>query len=263
MNDEELKNLIDKKVTEAKLDVAEKRLNYVLIIGGGLVGLFGILFPLLTASANTDKIDSAISRMDSRLESFDSRASDELEKMKRDLHDEISDLKEEFNSLSSEQYKKLNDAENKLDVKIKDYENKFNEITNESYRKPNLTLLFNDKTISDTIYLKKHYAIATFKLLNDGDAKAKNIQVYCDYQEVAGIYISPDYSLYGNYSTKEGYQSIKMRESFELDAGLSDYFNLSVGFNNEKPREVSVDVTIRIYYEQPKPLEYNFTLKTQ
>lgn len=260
MDDKELENLIDKKVAEAKLDVAEKRLNYVLIIGGGLVGLFGILFPLLTASANTDKIDSAISRMDSRLESFDYKASNELEKMKRELHDEISNTKREFNILSSKQDEKLDDAENKLNIKINNYEEKFDEITKKAYRKPELVCFVNGQIIGKEIKTDKKNLNFDLKLLNKGDGVAQDIKAYAYVEEVDEIH--PNMVIVYNEGEEriDGYIPVQLQYgSFDLDPKQSRNFSINLEMNR-KIQTASVNIILRFLYGQPEPTEYKFKL---
>ena len=55
--------LIDKKIADAKLEVSEKRFNFVLKVAAAMFALFGFLLPYYSASQNDKKVDTAIEKM--------------------------------------------------------------------------------------------------------------------------------------------------------------------------------------------------------
>ncbi|MFH1216486.1 MAG: hypothetical protein V1706_08290 [Pseudomonadota bacterium] len=60
--------LIDKKIAEAKLVVAEKRLNYLLALGVAFLAIFGTFIPLFLTQQSTNRADSAIEKMERKFE---------------------------------------------------------------------------------------------------------------------------------------------------------------------------------------------------
>jgi len=65
---EKIELLIDKKIAEAKLMVAEKRVNFVLAIGAALLTVFGTIIPLFLTLQSTNRADSAIEKMERKFE---------------------------------------------------------------------------------------------------------------------------------------------------------------------------------------------------
>jgi hypothetical protein len=74
---DEIDSLVDKKILEAKLAIAEKRFNYLLAMGALLLTVFGIVLPMFLASQSTERVDRAIDRMES---SFSQLAGKQLRK---------------------------------------------------------------------------------------------------------------------------------------------------------------------------------------
>ncbi|MCK9295223.1 MAG: hypothetical protein M0P70_09060 [Desulfobulbaceae bacterium] len=60
--------LIDKKIAEAKLVVAEKRLNHLLTLGAAFLAIFGTFIPLFLTQQSTNRADSAIEKMERKFE---------------------------------------------------------------------------------------------------------------------------------------------------------------------------------------------------
>ena len=64
MDKENNEHLIDKKIAEAKLAVAEKRLNLVLYLAAAALTIFGVLIPLLLTLRSEAKVDTAVRKME-------------------------------------------------------------------------------------------------------------------------------------------------------------------------------------------------------
>ena len=64
LNKKRVEEIIDKKILEAKILITEKRLNYFLVIAGGLFIIFGLIIPLYLAAQSTYKVDNAIEKME-------------------------------------------------------------------------------------------------------------------------------------------------------------------------------------------------------
>ena len=74
-----IKLLIDKKIAEAKLIIAEKRFNYLMAFGAALLTIFGIALPLFLTQTSTNRVNEAIERMDDK---FNELAGKQLRKPK-------------------------------------------------------------------------------------------------------------------------------------------------------------------------------------
>lgn len=64
MDKEDVELLVDKKIAEAKLLIAEKRLSFVLTVAAAILTLFGIILPLLLTFHSETKVDTAINKME-------------------------------------------------------------------------------------------------------------------------------------------------------------------------------------------------------
>ena len=79
LSNKNIELLVDKKIAEAKLIVAEKRLNYLMAFGAALLTIFGIVLPLFLTQTSTDRVNQAIERMDDK---FNELAGRQLRKPK-------------------------------------------------------------------------------------------------------------------------------------------------------------------------------------
>ena len=61
-----IKLLIDKKIAEAKVMIAEKRLNFLLAIGAAFLTIFGIITPMFLSIQSEKKVDAAIEKMETK-----------------------------------------------------------------------------------------------------------------------------------------------------------------------------------------------------
>jgi hypothetical protein len=79
LSNKNIELLIDKKIAEAKLIIAEKRLNYLMAFGAALLTIFGIVLPLFLTQTSTNRVNQAIERMDDK---FNELAGKQLRKPK-------------------------------------------------------------------------------------------------------------------------------------------------------------------------------------
>ena len=63
MDKQEIEELIEKRITEAKLTVSETRLQTFTWIASGLLALFGVIIPLWLTNRSADKVDIALADM--------------------------------------------------------------------------------------------------------------------------------------------------------------------------------------------------------
>jgi hypothetical protein len=63
MDKQEVEQLVEKRITEAKLAVTETRLQTLTWIASGLLALFGVIIPLWLTNRSADKVDAAVADM--------------------------------------------------------------------------------------------------------------------------------------------------------------------------------------------------------
>jgi hypothetical protein len=78
-SNKDIELLIDKKIAEAKLIIAEKRLNYLMAFSAALLTIFGIVIPFFFTQTSTNRVNQAIASMDSK---FNELAGKQLRKPK-------------------------------------------------------------------------------------------------------------------------------------------------------------------------------------
>ncbi len=133
-NDKGIELLIDKKIADAKFDIAENRLQFVLKIGAAILVLFGIIMPLYLSQQTDNKVTIAIDKMDNTIKK----------------------------------------SEEKIDSEIVKIETKFNELAGKQLRKPEITAyidgmnLANKKVLFDS---NKKFGSKMILIKNTGDDK--------------------------------------------------------------------------------------------
>jgi len=65
--------LIDKKIADAKLVVAESRLQFFMKIAAGFVALFGIALPIFLTVQSSSRVDTAIQKVDSAIQNMETK----------------------------------------------------------------------------------------------------------------------------------------------------------------------------------------------
>jgi len=73
----QVEDIVQKSILEAKLAVTESRVNWILVIMGGLVAVLGVVVPILWTQWNDAKVEQAIEKMENR---FKELAGEQLRK---------------------------------------------------------------------------------------------------------------------------------------------------------------------------------------
>lgn len=79
LDDKGIELLVDKKISDAKVMIAEKRLNFLLAIGAAFLTIFGIIIPMFLSIQSEKKVDAAIEKMETK---FNELAGKQLRKPK-------------------------------------------------------------------------------------------------------------------------------------------------------------------------------------
>ncbi len=68
MTKNEIENFVERKITEAKLEISEKRLTFALKLGAGFVAVFGIVLPLILVIYSSIRVSDELDFMERRVE---------------------------------------------------------------------------------------------------------------------------------------------------------------------------------------------------
>jgi gas vesicle protein len=281
MEKPEIEELIAKRVAEAKLDVAEKRLQFVLkfggALGGGLLVIFGVLIPIIMTERSSSRLDKAIQGMENSVqemkkdykEYMQMAASQNTFSMSR-LDKEIEGIKTDFRDLTQNQKETTNSSVAKIDNAIKDMQDKFDELSGLQLRKPELECFVNGAKLDGSkIHLKTENSSQAFEIRNTGDAVARNVRLR--------LYLDKEPGWVGNIQENGGWYSEWIKtKSDELDFQYA--YEPSDGYNSVDPKDSKIflfgisskDKTIlqyqallKIFYEQKEPKKYVFTIAIQ
>ena len=198
MDEKGIQDLIEKKLTDAKLDIADKRFNVLIVLAGILLTILGIIVPIWQTNTSTEKVENAIKEFENKSEKFYSTSSNKTQ--------------QEFQSFDSRIQRLESQIEQKLDKKINEYETKFDKITGESLKKPKLRLLYDGKSLDgQTISLLKvnnKYAIPALSIENVG---SKSVEI-----PTVNIWFSVSMNQITAYSEGRSTESYwEKRKSFE------------------------------------------------
>jgi hypothetical protein len=254
MDEKEVNNLIEKRILEAKLDISDRKFNYLVILAGGLLAIFGLFFPIWQANTSTEKVDKAIEEMRTELKSQSERNDSFISKYSEDAKSQLKEMAKiqtEYNVTSSE----------KIDKEILSFENRFKEMAGKQLRKPIMICNYKSNTLENCIiqFDKKTHQ-ATLVLKNIGDATAKNIRIKLYINTDKNVHISGDD--YNRDSDEQNYNIVSnlyVGDFNTIDPKDSQTFNFSI--STEVRESLLIPALLKIYYEQPDPVRYYFTIK--
>jgi len=257
-NDIEL--LIDKKVAEAKLEVTEKRLKFVIGIAGAMLAFFGVFVPIWQTNKASDKVDSALTQMKQDIKyssqdlRSDSRASsDSLDKSMSSIR---ADVRADIDSQS----RQLSNTANGVDSAIHDMQKQFKELAGTQLRKPALEGLCRGVSLDGGV-LKFSPSVdtETVDIKNVGDAPARNIRIRL-YSTFGGNCQNMNLGRWSSIpiSDEPNYRcAFEILEHQTIDAKefRSYEIYLENGFTPGNYPSL-----LKIFYEQPEPRKFTFTI---
>ena len=261
----QIEELIDKKLAEAKLEVAEKRLHYFIWLAGAALAIFGVVFPLWQSNRSADKVDSALLQM--RQENAktsegiraDSRAS--AESLERTIPAIRADLRAEMDAQS----RRLDLSANKVDNSIQDMHKQFKELAGTQLRKPSLECLTGGSSLEGKILkISPAHENIVINVKNSGDAPAKSIRIRLYTNLISeSRYLGGDSTQWSvlpssddpsyKYAFETQVSSIDPKDLLTVDfiLILSEYPNMKTG---------NYPALVKLFYEQPEPRKYSFTI---
>lgn len=265
MDAKEIELLIEKKVAEAKLEVTEKRFHYLIWIAGAMLAIFGVVLPFWTTNRASDRVDNALSQMKQDMKSSsqdlrtDSRSSSEqldkaIQAIRMDVRAEMDSQSRNFEIVSG-----------KVDKEIQRMQIQFKELAGTQLRKPMLECLSGGLSLEGKVLkVSPSHENIVINVKNTGDAPAKTIRLrlYTDLisesRYLGGdstkwfVLPSSDEPSY-KYAFETHVSSIDPKDVLAVDFSLilSEYHNIKPG---------NYPALIKMFYEQPEPRKYLFTI---
>ncbi len=255
MKEQDVNNLIEKRILETKLQIIEKRFNYLLIITGALLTIFGVLIPLFVTNNSSQKIDKELENVRTELRLISGKNQEQLEK-----YSEV--LNNSFEKFTENQTEYFSSTTKKIEQRAKNFEKRFNELADAQIKKPVLVCLYNGDEISNTtIYFTDKQKEAKINIKNIGDAIAKNITIGI-YTNIRKEYFDSwhifDFYFFNNQPNYKYAYKFKHRENeLHLDPqnGLYIPFTILPHYNG-----ATIPIILKVFYGQPEPKVYKFTL---
>jgi len=251
--DHKIELLIDKKISDAKLVATEKRLGFTLAIGAALLTVFGIIIPLLVVFQSSNKVDSAIQRMEERLTQITDKLSSKVDASGQKMEDKFAILSEK--------------SSNRIDSSTQHMEERFKELAGKQLRKPKIdcfvdgkrlsgsSLIFNPKTIKRFVELKN---------LGDGTAEQVRIRLYLNYVDddlIRDLGIASWFKSEVNDNSEFAAMFIYEKESVMIPAQGS--ISLTWWIQNPHLRKANIKTRglLKVFYGEPLPGEFPFTFE--
>jgi type II secretory pathway component PulM len=264
MENNETELLIDKKVAEAKLEVAEKRLQFVMWVGGVVLAVFGVFIPFWMSNKASDKVDTALNQMRQELSATsqglraDSRASTES------LDKGVSVVRADIRAELDGQARQLGSTAARVDNSIQDMQRQFKELAGAQLRKPALEFLLDGTSLEGKLLkFSPNHKRVTMTIKNTGDATARNLKIHlyssfakdCQMSSWTTLTVSdePAYKCgYVYYEVVHDAINPKESRTFDIDLEL-ELANGNVQFG-------TYPALLKATYEQSEPRKYSFTM---
>ncbi len=259
MEENEIKELIAKKITESKLEVSEKRLHFVMWLGGAIIAVFGVIIPLWQSNHASERVDAALDRMKlenrQALQDFrdDSRADREsLDKATLSIREEVS---KQMDSQTSQ----ISNTGVRVDNAIQDMHKQFKELAGAQSRKPILECFTNGASLEGAVLRWSLTNQNKFRIniKNTGDAPANNVMIRI-YSNIPGNYYLNGWSQIAVPDEPTYTQAFDSDyRAFSLDPKESQILDLDIGGDLKSGNYPAL---IKIFYGQPEPMKYSFTI---
>jgi len=262
MENNEIELLIEKKLAEAKLEVAEKRLHYVIWTAGVVLAIFGVFIPIWMSNKSSDKVDVSLNQMRTEMSSVaqnlraDSRASTES------LDKAVLSVKSEVRTEMDGQTRQLGSTAAKVDNSIQDMQKQFKELAGLQLRKPKIECLVKGSSIEgQKLKFSEQNKSISIDLKNTGDAPARHLRVYL-------------YTTYGNdcnslfigrgndceISDDPNYKFVYYID-FGSQSSIHPKDTNNINISTEGPfTPGSYQSFLKVFFEEPEPAKHSFLI---
>lgn len=256
MEEKEIEYLIDKKIAESKLEVSEKRNQFLLWFFGVLLTVFGVLIPFWWSNRSSDKVDEAISGMKREVKEIQAQ-------YEQKSIDNERTFKETVKEINSQQNSSLATISNNADKTIKETKEQVQELIGKQLAKPEIALLYSGKEVNDkTIDITGLENWANkFEIINKGKAAAKNLKLIIYLKQDSKLKNIPwakrevceEKGFENSYLYSKKIEMIFPNDSYPLETNFS--------FGDITP-PVKEEVLLRIFFDEVAiPLRIGFLLE--
>jgi len=256
-SDRNIELLIDKKISDARLVASEKRLNFTLAIGAALLTVFGAVLPMLLAFQSSNKVDSAIQRMEDRLTQLTDKLSIKVDASGQKMEDKFVLLADK--------------SSNRIDSSTQRMEEKFKELAGKQLRKPKLDFFVEGKRLAGSSFIfdpQNLRKIIEIKNLGDGTADQLRMRLYLNYEDEDlvrdlnnGSWVKSE----PNDKPEFVAMFIYRNESIVIPAQGSISMSWYMQNPHLRKKNIKVRALLKIFYGEPVPGEvpFSFEIRTQ
>jgi hypothetical protein len=261
MEQKEVELFVEKKIAEAKLEVSEKRNQFLLWFFGIMLTVVGVAIPLLLSNRSAEKVDEELSKMKSETKEI-------FLSQEKKIAEYENNFRETARDVSTQQNAALTTISNNADKALKETKEQVQNIIGRQLDKPELTCRFNgDEIEGKTIDVTNvHDWPSMFEIFNKGKATARNVSLVLYQKEGSKLYIQQEapwrtrgvseekeYARSFNYDwVPNALDVIDPKYAVSLEPGLS--------FANDKT-EYKEELLLKIYYGQPEPTKVHFFIE--
>jgi len=260
MNDNEMETLIDKKIADAKLEIADKRMNLVLAIGGGILAVFGVFVPIMLTIQSSNRVDTAVQQMRDDINNLGRNQQMQTSASTEKAEKATQEVRDQFRELSQNQARESGSAAARVEKAIQEMRSQFKELAGTQLRKPVLDCTVEGKALDGNLLTfstkKNEY---TFEVRNSGDAPARNIRLrlYLKIDKPFPLFMGEWSEL--SYSDEPSYTRVfeisRLATIDPKDAGT-----VTIQFLTEEKRQIHSPALLKVFYEQPEPKKYTFSV---
>jgi hypothetical protein len=243
--DQRFELLIEKKISDAKLDISEKRLRFVITLGTVALAILGVAVPLLVTLHSSNRVDTTVQRIEDRVAAMMNSLTSKVDTSAQRAEDR-------FNQFSSSSSSRIDTAVNKM-------EDRFRELAGKQLRKPRLQCLLDGKPLEGSTLLLKRNSANRIQIRNIGDGPAEHVRAYLYLRNGSWELWMPMMSWQGApFNDKPEYQ-LALAYDREIpiispQASAPLYFSVW----NREITEFKTPALLRIIYGEPSPYEVSF-----
>ncbi len=270
MDDKEIVALVEKKILQAKLDVADKRFNTLVILAGVFLSVFTIIVPIWQMSKSADEVDKALLKADQVIQKMEDNSSKtnevlnsmvtEYSKVSEKLNEKginiSKDIDLKFDKASDDNQKELAGFSDRIEKRIES-------ALGEATKTTKLKIMYgqdslNGKIIEMNLKEGSSFDLQKINFLNAGDKVIRKGRYIISFTKVVDKYAGDPVE----FVPAKGYvKSFSSPFLLELMRGIPDYSEFSdVGFVMHND-QTEVECQLIVFYEDYFEEVAIFTLK--
>jgi len=250
-------DLIDKRVAEAKAQMSDDRYNYALRLGGILLGIFGIALPIISSIRSAVDTNATLAELRNETQSAVNRFDALANATRGELHQFVGDQSRN-GELSSA----------KIDVAIKDMRKQFQDLAGMQNRRPEIECAYEGRTLEGTTIAlpREENSMVGVTLRNAGDGPAQNLRtmLYLDLNENDVDMSTYETRWIQKPSERHGFSRAWVAEQSISSLAPGEPLTLYFGFNPwQKLGTSSRDAILVVFCDQLSPRQFSFKFALQ